>query len=163
MPASLLPQFRCQHLQNFLQEKALIPFIVKGSHLKAIDNFQNTTLIHWSIFCRWLYKVPHIFYMSYFITGFAPNGTTAGVHQPEVLWPRSIACLRALNTAFISSEMSHYIERHSRQDLQLKIADFIFSFFLRITFFCFKISCEMKESKVHFQEERPYSSWMKSW
>lgn len=133
-------------------------------------NSQNMTLIHCSIFCRGLYKVPYIFYMLYFIMGFALSGTTAGVHQPEVEWPRSTACLCALNTASISSEMSYCTERHPQQDLQQNRSDIIFLLFPRITFFCFKINYEMNKvyikyiyiNKVLFQQEHLYSSWMKS-
>lgn len=119
------------------------------------------TLIHCSIFCRCLYKVPYIFYALHFITGFALNGTTAGVQQPEVVWPRSPACLCALNTASISSKMA-YCMRDIHRRIYSKRYNILSFFFLRIRFFCFKTHYEMKESKVHFQHECPYSSCIKS-
>lgn len=69
---------------------------------------------------------------------------TAGVHQPEVVWPRSTACLCALNAASIFSEMSSILNR----DIHSYSQRFYLSpFFLTITFFVLKSTMKWKRVK----------------
>lgn len=102
--------------------------------------------------------------MSDFITGFLLNRTTAGLHKPEVVWPRSIACLQAPSITLISSAKSYFIETFiivfMANDIRLHI------FLLpKNNIFCFKINYKAQESRARFQaetlQECLYSSWIK--
>lgn len=69
--------------------------------------------------------------------------TTAGLHQPGVLWPRSIICLHSQNTTSISSEKSHCIEKHSEWDARSQV------FLLpKNNIFCFTINWEVQASTL---------------
>lgn len=102
--------------------------------------------------------------MSYFITGFVLNGTTAGLHEPEVVWSRSTACLRALSITSISSAKSYFTETFitvfTANNIRLHII-----LLPKNNIFCFKINYKARKSRAHFQvgtlHKRVYSSWVK--
>lgn len=101
------------------------------------------TLIHCSIFCRCLYKVPYIFYVLYFITGFAPQQQSTNLrwHGLDLLLSMCSECFFHLLWNVILHRET-FTGGFTAKDNRF----YLFHFFLR-TFFVLKSTTKWRRVK----------------